>query len=132
METDTVGRRYLALLIVGDIITLVLVTVIGFASHGTLGSAGVRMLTTFFPMVVAWFLVAPVVGLYDLKLISEPRNLWRPVYAMLLAAPFAAWLRGILLNSPILALFVAVLVGFGALAVFLWRVIFYLFYSRKK
>lgn len=132
METDTGGRRYLALLIVGDIITLVLVTVIGFASHGTLGSAGARMLTTFFPMAVAWFLVAPVVGLYDLKLISEPRNLWRPVYAMLLAAPFAAWLRGILLNSPILALFVAVLVGTGALAVFLWRVIFYLFYSRKK
>ena len=132
METDTGGRRYLALLIVGDIITLVLVMVIGFASHGTLGSAGARMLTTFFPTAVAWFLVAPVVGLYDLKLISEPRNLWRPVYAMLLAAPFAAWLRGILLNSPILAPFVAVLVGTGALAVFLWRVIFYLFYSRKK
>ena len=59
METDTSRRRYLALLIVGDIITLVIVTVIGFASHGTLGSAGARMLTTFFPTAVAWFLVAP-------------------------------------------------------------------------
>lgn len=132
METDTGEKKYLALLIVGDVITLVLVTVIGFASHGTLGSAGTRMLTTFFPLAAAWFMVAPILGLYNLKLISERRNLWRPLYAVLLAAPLAAWLRGILLNSPILALFVAVLGAFGALGVILWRVVFYLIQSRSR
>ena len=46
-------------LIVGDIFTLIIVTVIGFASHGTAGTAGSRMLTTFLPLAAAWFLIAP-------------------------------------------------------------------------
>jgi hypothetical protein len=132
MATDTGEKKYLALLIVGDVITLVLVTVIGFASHGTLGSAGTRMLTTFIPLAAAWFMVAPILGLYNLKLISEPRNLWRPLYAVLIAAPLAAWLRGIMLNSQILVLFVAVLGAFGALGVIVWRVVFYLIQSRTR
>lgn len=70
-------------------------------------------------------------GLYDLSLNRDVRNLWRPVYAMLIAAPFAAWLRGVLLNEPIIPLFVAVLIVFGALAIFSWRFIYYFLVSRK-
>ena len=40
-------HRYV--LIAGDIITLAIVTIIGFASHGTADTAGARMLTTFIP-----------------------------------------------------------------------------------
>jgi hypothetical protein len=36
----------LYLLIAGDIIALAFVTIVGFASHGTAGTAGIRMLTT--------------------------------------------------------------------------------------
>lgn len=132
MNPTSRNKKHLALLLGGDSLTLALVTMIGFASHGTLGSAGVRMVTTFAPLVVAWFLVAPFMGLYDLSLNRDVRNLWRPVYAMLIAAPFAAWLRGVLLNEPIIPLFVAVLIVFGALAIFSWRFTYYFLVSRKE
>ena len=132
MNPTSRNKKHLALLLGGDSLTLALVTMIGFASHGTLGSAGVRMVTTFAPLVVAWFLVAPFMGLYDLSLNRDVRNLWRPVYAMLIAAPFAAWLRGVLLNEPIIPLFVAVLIAFGALAIFSWRFTYYFLVSRKE
>ena len=73
------------ILILGDIITLAIVTVIGFASHGTAGSAGLRMLTTFLPLVVSWFLVAPFLGAYDPQRVKDLHQVWRPFWAMVLA-----------------------------------------------
>ncbi len=119
------------ILILGDIITLAIVTVIGFASHGTAGSAGARMLTTFIPLVVSWFLVAPFLGVYDLDRVKDIKQVWRPFWAMVLAGPFASWMRGAWLNAPVLPLFVVILGGTGALAILAWRVLFYLVFSRK-
>lgn len=119
------------ILVLGDILTLAIVTVIGFASHGTAGSAGTRMLSTFVPLVVSWFLVAPFLGVYDLERVKDLKQVWRPFWAMVLAGPLASWMRGVWLNAPILPLFVVVLGGTGALAILAWRVIFYLVFSRK-
>ena len=41
-------------LILGDIITLAIVTIMGFASHGTAGSAGAYLLMAFTSLVVSW------------------------------------------------------------------------------
>jgi hypothetical protein len=130
MTIHTNRRRYY--LILGDILTLAIVTVIGFASHGTAGTAGTRMLTTFIPLVVAWFLIAPHLKAFDQELVRESRQLWRPLWAMILAAPMAAWLRGLLLGSPILPNFVIILGGVSALAILAWRGLYWLFMTRMK
>ena len=119
-------------LIAGDIITLAIVTVIGFASHGTADTAGSRMLTTFIPLVVAWFLVAPFLHVYDTEVFLDGRQLWRPLWAMILASPMAAWLRGLMLNSPILPVFVIILGGVSTVAILVWRGIFWLVATRMK
>lgn len=119
------------ILVTGDLLVLLLVTVFGFATHGELGTAGLRMLTTFVPLVVAWGLVAPHLGAFDLEKSSQPGQLWRPFWAMVLAGPWAAWLRGVLLNAPILPIFVVVLGGICALALLAWRALYWAFYARR-
>jgi hypothetical protein len=119
-------------LIAGDALTLILVTVFGFTTHGTLGSAGSRIVTTLAPLGLAWVMVAPFLGAYDLQRCADPRQLWRPFYAMVLAGPLAAWLRGVLLgNAPILPVFVVVLGGVSALSILAWRVIFWAVFMRR-
>jgi len=131
MSLNNNGRR-LAFLLVADVIVLALVTLFGFASHGSLGSAGSRLLTTFIPLVIAWFLVAPFLGAYDLQRVSDFRQLWRPFWAMVLAGPMAAMLRGFTLNSPILPIFVVVLGGVSALSILIWRMVYALIATRRR
>lgn len=118
------------ILLAGDIATLALVTLVGFATHGTAGSAGTRMLTTFVPLVIAWLLVAPWLGVYTEARATDWRQAWRPFWAMVLAGPWAAWLRGAWLNAPILPLFVVILGGVAALAILAWRLVF-AFFTRR-
>ncbi len=119
-------------LIIGDILTLAVVTVIGFASHGTAGTAGSRMLTTFIPLLAAWLLIAPHLKVYDHDVPLDGRQLWRPFWAMVLAGPMAAWLRGLILNAPILPIFVIILGGVSALAILAWRGLYWLLMTRLK
>ncbi|MDD2694905.1 MAG: DUF3054 domain-containing protein [Anaerolineales bacterium] len=120
------------LLILGDVITLVLVTLFGFASHGELESAGWRMLTTLLPMALAWFAVAPVAGAYQEEGLKSLRQLWRPLYAMLLAGPLAAILRGVWLNRPVIPAFALVLAAVGGAAILAWRLLYYWAIARKS
>jgi len=108
-------------LYIGDIVTLGVVTAYGFASHGTLGSAGMRLLTTFIPLLVAWFLLAPFLGVYQNDYRDDWCALWRPFMAMVLGAPWAAFLRAVLLGTTITPLFVVILGGVSALAIVFWR-----------
>jgi hypothetical protein len=117
-------------LLVGDMVTLGLVTIFGFASHGTLSTAGVRILTTLLPVLVSWFLVAPFLGAYRLEWVSDWRQLWRPFWAMVLAAPLAAWMRAVWLESVILPVFVVVLGGISAIAILIWRLIYWVILTR--
>jgi hypothetical protein len=81
-------------LILGDILALAIITIIGFATHGETDLSFLpRMLTTFIPLVVGWFLVAPWLRLFDVQITSSPKQLWRLPLAMLLAAPMTAILR---------------------------------------
>ena len=117
-------------LLVGDVAALGLVTIFGFASHGTLGSAGARILTTLIPVLVSWFLVAPFLGAYRLERVADWRQLWRPFWAMVLAAPLAAWMRAVWLESVIIPIFVVVLGGFSAIAILVWRLIYWAILRR--
>ena len=126
-------RNSKPILITGDTIVLAVITIIGFASHGeTSLSFFPRMLTTFIPLVVSWFLIAPWLGLFDMQIISEPKQLWRPPLAMLLAAPMTVILRATMLNTVALPLFTLILGGSAAIGVLLWRSAWYLFAYRKR
>jgi Protein of unknown function (DUF3054) len=109
-------------LVAGDTIILAIITVIGFASHGETGLSFLpRMLTTFIPLVVSWFLIAPWLGLFNPQITFDPRQLWRPPLAMLLAAPTISILRAMLLNGTALPLFTLILGGSAAVGMFIWR-----------
>jgi len=122
----------LTLLIIGDVITLILVTVFGFSTHGELSTAGTRIFATLIPLLLAWFLAAPAIGAYNINWAVDLRQLWRPFWAMVLAGPLAAWMRGMWLGAPIIPIFVLVLGGISALAILTWRIIFWLLISQRK
>lgn len=126
------SNQWLFVLIAVDILVLALVTIIGFASHGSIETAGSRMITTFLPLTVAWFLIAPHLMVYNKILVQDFRHLWRPFWAMILAAPMAAWLRGIILNTPILPIFVLIIGGVSAFAILLWRGLYWLLVVKVK
>jgi hypothetical protein len=111
-------------LIAGDVITLILVTVIGFASHGTLETAGSRILATFVPLLAAWAAVAPPIGAYDRSRLADLRQVWRPAWAMVLAGPLMAVLRGLWLNAPVIPTFAVVMSAVGAAGILAWRLLY--------
>lgn len=130
MKTTAI-RRVLPL-ILGDGLAIGLVTLVGFASHNTLDTASARMLSTFLPLLVAWLLAAPLVDLYELQIARELRQLWRPLWAMVFAAPLAALLRGVWLGSPVLPVFVFILGGVSAVGLTIWRGIYAAAASRLR
>jgi hypothetical protein len=123
----------LARLVVGDVVSLAVVTLFGFSFHETLDSSRLyRMLATLLPLSVGWFLVGAHVGVFDLGKVSRPSQLWRPVWTMVLAGPLAGLLRAIMLASPaIVPIFVLVLMSVGAAGMLLWRVIFLAWITRR-
>lgn len=119
-------------LILGDTIALAIITVIGFASHGETDISFVpRMFTTFIPLVVSWFLIAPWLGTFDGKITLNPKQLWRPPLAMLLAAPMVTILRAAMLNAVALPLFTVILGASAALGMLVWRGM-YLWWQKKS
>lgn len=113
-------------LILGDIFSIAILTFIGFATHGETDMSFLpRMGALFFPLIISWFLLAPRLGLFQQEIVSNPKQLWRPVLAMLFAAPFAAVLRGLILNSPIIPIFAVVLSGTSAVGIVVWRIFWY-------
>lgn len=116
-------------LIVGDALVILVVTWIGFLSHGeTLASP--RWLTTFIPVSVAWALEAPWLRVYRPEIYCNPRQIWRVPLAMLLAAPLAGVLRGVMLDSPVLPLFVGVMGLTWAGGMTIWRLLYLIVANR--
>ena len=119
------------ILILGDILALLVTTLIGFVTHGEGNLSFLpRFLTAFMPLISAWFLLAPWFGLFQPEIISNPKQLWRPVLAMIFAAPLAVIFRGLILNAPIIPIFVIVFGATSAVGMVIWRGI-YTFLNRK-
>ncbi len=119
------------ILILGDVLAIALLTVIGFATHGETDASYLpRMAAAFFPVVFAWFVLAPWFGLFDEGVTSNPKNLLRIVLVMLFAAPTAVILRAAWLNSAALPLFTLILGSTNALGMIVWRWI-YIFIAKR-
>ena len=109
-------------LLAGDGLVLLAVTLVGFERHSS-DLAGGRWLTSFFPLLIAWGLVAPWLGNYEPCNWQQPYQAWRALLAMVLAAPLAGFLRAVLLNGTVIPIFVVALGGVAALTMTAWRVI---------
>ena len=108
-------------LIIGDILAILVVSLVGFLTHyGEI--RGWRWVTTFLPVLAGWFAIAPWLGVYHPDL-WRARDAWRAALAAFLSAPLAAWLRGAWLNSAILPVFVLVLGLTDALGFLVWRLL---------
>jgi len=119
-------------LIIGDILAVLITTLIGFATHGEMDVSFLgRMSAVFLPLTLAWFLLAPWFGLFQEDIASDAKQLWRPILATVFAAPLAAVLRGLILNAPIIPIFAVVLAGTSAFAMLVWRWL-YLFINRRN
>jgi hypothetical protein len=115
-------RKIPTILVAGDLLAIAVVTVIGFATHGEADAARLpRMLTTFVPLTIGWFLLAPFLELFNPEIVSNPRQLWRPFLAMVFAGPLAALLRALLLNTVVIPIFGVVLSGSAGLGMLVWR-----------
>jgi hypothetical protein len=116
-------QRSLIFLLVGDVTAVLVVSIVGFASH-QLSVFNPRLLATFFPMLTGWLAAAPWLGLYDPSVRCRVSSWWRVLLAVALAAPLAAWLRALWLGgAPIQPVFVAVLGGVSAVGMLLWRLL---------
>jgi hypothetical protein len=116
------------ILILGDLIALGLITLFGFSSHGELGFSYLpRMAASFFPISIAWFLISPWFGLFRKEIICNARQLWRPMPVILIAGPLAALMRGSILGSPVIPIFVIVLTLTSGLGLIAWRTLYFLF-----
>jgi flagellar biosynthesis protein FliQ len=119
-------------LVVGDIVAILVVTLIGFATHGEADLSFLpRMAAMFFPLAVSWFMISPFLGLFQKDVTSNARQLWRPALAMIFAAPLAAVLRGFILNAPIIPIFAVVLAATSALGMVVWRGVYLLLHRRS-
>jgi hypothetical protein len=109
--------------LIGDITVLVLLTIVGFATHDTLDALW-RMIVTVVAALLAWAAAAPFLQVYDEDVISDAKSLWRVAWAWMLAAPMATFLRGMALDRDIPWVFVLVTMGLNGIALVAWRIAF--------
>jgi hypothetical protein len=119
-------------LILGDILAIAIVTFIGFVTHGETDLSFLpRMFAAFLPLTLSWFLLAPWFGLFRSEITSNLKQLWRPVLAMLFAAPLAAILRGLILNAAVVPIFAIVLSATSAFGMLIWRGLYALLVKNR-
>lgn len=118
-------------LVIGDSVAILIVTAIGFATHGDVAaSSAVRFIETALPLLAAWFLLASSLGLFDPPVSEQLSELWRPAFVMLFAGPAATIVRGILLGAPVIPSFAVVISLTTALGLILWRAAYLL--TRRR
>ena len=119
-------------LIIGDLAALVLVTAIGFVTHGEIGLDYLpRFLAAYIPLALTWFLLAPWFGLFDESVTRSAAALYRPALTVIFAAPLAAVFRGFILDENIQPIFAMVFTSTNALGMVAWRAI-WLWLSKKS
>lgn len=110
----------------GDAITYIAITLIGFSSHKILGSSAiVRILATLVPFYFSWLLFSLWGGVSRVQFDELVPWLLRSGGSAVLSAPFAATLRAFWLGAPVLPTFVLVMAGVSAVGIILWRTLFH-------
>ncbi len=127
---QTKKKDYSTILIIGDFLALLVVTLIGIASHNS-HFDGLRLLATWIPLCLAWSIAAPILGLWNAKQMPLQKSWWCFIWATILSVPLAIVVRGFILNTPTIGVFVLVMVTSSTLGLLIWRVIWQLFLRKK-
>jgi hypothetical protein len=126
------GRKLQLFLMLGDLAVIGAVTMAGFATHGELQGAGLRLLTTFLSLALSWWAASWFGNLYDVAGALRANQLWRPFWGAVLAGPMAVLIRSLFLElRPMMPVFALVLTGVSACAILAWRLAFYLVFRGK-
>ena len=73
---ETADRSLLRWAIAGDVVTLTVITVLGFATHHTL-DAYWRMFVTVLVTLIAWAIVAPWFDAFSTTTLTRPSAVWK-------------------------------------------------------
>ena len=118
-------------LIIGDILSLLITTLLGFLTHHESPVTVLpRFFAAFIPLTATWFLLAPWLRLFQAEISSNSKQLWRVPVAMLFVSPLAVTVRGFLLASDVKPIFVLVFGITSVLGLTLWRGL-YIFLKPK-
>ena len=96
--------QYIAVLALGDTLAFLVFAAIGRGSHGeATGLAAIpQVILTAAPFAIAWFIVAPFVGVYRRELVANPRKMAvRTLVGWVLSWPVAMALRGIFVDHAV-------------------------------
>ncbi len=117
--------------IIGDWITLALITAVGFISHNQQFQFG-RFLATAIPVCLGWLITAPWFGILSKGKRPFFQEWWKVAYAILLSVPLAVVFRGLLLSSSVQVTFVLVMIAMSMLGLWIWRYLWSTFFDKRK
>lgn len=118
-----------SVLILGDFLAFLIVTIIGFSNHNSQFDL-LRILANWIPLCLAWSMAGPLLGLWKPDQPSLLTNWWKIIWAVVLSVPLAVVLRGFILNTPTIGIFVLVMIAFSTVGIFVWRLLW--FFLQKK
>ncbi len=124
-------RALLRWIVPGDVVVLVVLTIIGFASHSTLDET-LRLVVTTAGVLVAWAVVAPWFGAFSAPTITRWSSVWRVALAWAIAAPVAGFLRGLILDLVVSPTFILVTIAVNGAALVAWRLVFAAVHQRRS
>lgn len=135
IQTQAWPQRWLWL-VLGDVLMLLLFVWVGRGTHALPSSDILAGLTTAAPFILAWFAVAPWLGLYRAKVCQNLAKLLpRLLLAWLIAGPLAGLLRALFLGRPIpegiIPVFVLVTTGVGLVFFLVWRLTYLWWVNRS-
>ncbi len=96
--------RHIIVLALGDALAFLAFAAIGRGSHGeATGLAAIpQVIATAAPFAIAWFIVAPFLGVYRRELVANPRKMaMRTLLGWVLSWPVAMALRGIFVDHAV-------------------------------
>ena len=117
-------------LLLGDWLTLALITAIGFITHNQQFQIG-RFLVTAVPVCLAWLFTAPWFGILSKGERPFLQDWWKVAYAIVLSTPLAIVIRGLILNSSIQVTFVLVMIAMSMLGLWIWRFLWSTFIQKR-
>lgn len=137
IETQSNLPVHLAVLIGGDLVTLLLFTWFGRSSHALSSLDIAAMLTTAAPFLISWFVLAPLAGLFR----AEVSQAWqkfvpRILLVWLIGGPLAGLLRTLFLGRSIpegiIPTFVLITMVVASLFILTWRLGYSWWVNRRR
>lgn len=123
---DTTRRRYVSMLVIGDVVVFTLFTALGRLSH-KMAVVDSGLFITAAPIIAAWLVVGTALGAFSEKAMSGPLPMlkWTSL-SWLVACPLGIGLRALLLDRAFSVPFMAVTLGLAWIVLLLWRIPFVL------